>query len=233
MTDPDPPAPQPKAPAPGALALVQRFLNSTEMPNGVDQLRTAQLAAGWLRRNGTNASPPSQAELQRLIDARETLRDLLEDHIGHNVDPDVAVRLQELLADVPVRPVFGMDGASLVAEADGVSGFLGRVSVAIVEATLAGTWCRLKVCHCDDCRWAFYDQSKNGRGIWCSMRVCGSREKARAYRARRKSGQPRESLPINPAAAATPAISAAMSTPMSSSSVEGVPISNPRSASTS
>ena len=34
----------PRTPAPGSLALVQKFINSTEMPDGVDELRTA--AAG-------------------------------------------------------------------------------------------------------------------------------------------------------------------------------------------
>ena len=36
-------------PAPGSLASVQRFINSTEMPDGVDELRTGPLAARWLR----------------------------------------------------------------------------------------------------------------------------------------------------------------------------------------
>jgi hypothetical protein len=39
----------PRTPAPGSLALVQKFINSTEMPDGVDELRTAQLASSWLR----------------------------------------------------------------------------------------------------------------------------------------------------------------------------------------
>ena len=63
------------------------------------------------------------------------------------------------------------------------------ISTAIVEATLMGTWERLKICSSDTCRWAFYDRSKNGCSCWCSMRGCGTREKARAYRARRQPAE--------------------------------------------
>jgi predicted RNA-binding Zn ribbon-like protein len=33
-----------------------------------------------------------------------------------------------------------------------------------------------------DCRFVFYDQSKNGTRTWCSMRVCGNRAKVRRFR---------------------------------------------------
>ena len=35
-----------------------------------------------------------------------------------------------------------------------------------------------------DCRWAFYDGSKNRSGRWCDMASCGNRMKARAFRER-------------------------------------------------
>jgi predicted RNA-binding Zn ribbon-like protein len=46
---------------------------------------------------------------------------------------------------------------------------------------------RLKQCPGRHCGWVFLDRSKNGRRRWCEMQVCGSRAKARAYRARRRS----------------------------------------------
>ncbi len=128
----------------------------------------------------------------RLIATREALRDLLEAHTGENVEPGVRVRLQKLLGNSPLRPVFTDTGATLAVNCAGVDNFLGMISTAIVEATLMGTWDRLKVCRRDSCRWAYYDHSKNGWSCWCSMRVCGSREKARAYRA---ASRPRAGLP--------------------------------------
>lgn len=175
-------------PAPGSLVLVQRFINSSEMPDGVDELRTASLAAAWLRKATGADLTVSERDRGRLIATREALRDLLEAHTGENVDPAVTVRLQKLLGHAPLRPILSAEGATLAVDCRGIDSFLGMISTAIVEATLMGTWERFKVCRCDTCRWAFYDHSKNGRSCWCSMRVCGSRDKARSYRARLRAG---------------------------------------------
>ena len=54
-------------------------------------------------------------------------------------------------------------------------------------AILAGSdWARLKVCRAEDCRWAFYDASRNQVRRWCSMSGCGNHVKMRrAYQARK------------------------------------------------
>ncbi|MHB8538094.1 MAG: CGNR zinc finger domain-containing protein [Candidatus Dormibacteria bacterium] len=180
-----------RTPAPGSLRLIQKFINSTEMPDGVDELRTAPLAARWLHDAMGVELAVSDGDRERLVATREALRDLLEAHTGENVDPEVAVRLEKLFGRASLRPVVTAEGANLAVNARGVDGFLGMISTAIIEATLMGTWGRLKVCRREACRWAYYDHSKNGRSCWCSMRGCGSREKARAYRARQRAGSPR------------------------------------------
>ena len=50
---------------------------------------------------------------------------------------------------------------------------------------------RVKLCGGEDCRWAFYDASRNGSRQWCSMEVCGNRQKARTFRARKGAGEAR------------------------------------------
>jgi predicted RNA-binding Zn ribbon-like protein len=42
----------------------------------------------------------------------------------------------------------------------------------------------MRVCPNPDCRWMFYDHSKNRSGRWCQMAECGNRAKVRAYRER-------------------------------------------------
>jgi len=62
--------------------------------------------------------------------------------------------------------------------------------VAIVLAAMSeGTWSRLRAC--PDCRWVFYDHTRNGSKRWCLMtaggpsgRSCGSIAKVRAHRER-------------------------------------------------
>ncbi|MQA73422.1 MAG: hypothetical protein GEU88_03545 [Solirubrobacterales bacterium] len=51
-------------------------------------------------------------------------------------------------------------------------------------AQLESQWSRLKVCASDECRWAFFDSSRNRGGTWCQMETCGNRIKSRAYRRR-------------------------------------------------
>jgi predicted RNA-binding Zn ribbon-like protein len=178
----------PRTPAPGSLALVQKFINTTEMPDGVDKLRSGPLTARWLRDTIGIDLTVSEKDREQLIATRELLRDLLEAHTGENVDPAVAVRLEHLLGRAALRPVLTSEGATLTVNCRGVDSFLGMISTAIVEATLLGTWPRLKVCRSEACRWAYFDHSKNGRSCWCSMRVCGARDKARTYRARQRAG---------------------------------------------
>jgi predicted RNA-binding Zn ribbon-like protein len=56
----------------------------------------------------------------------------------------------------------------------------------IRQAQQDGTWRRLKVCANPDCRWVFYDRSRNQQGNWCDMAVCGNRIKNRQLRARQR-----------------------------------------------
>ncbi|MGH2963155.1 MAG: CGNR zinc finger domain-containing protein, partial [Solirubrobacterales bacterium] len=52
------------------------------------------------------------------------------------------------------------------------------------QAQVEGQWERLKLCRNDECRWAFFDSSRNRGGTWCEMSVCGNRIKNRHYRRR-------------------------------------------------
>ncbi len=109
--------------------------------------------------------------------------------VAHNGGGSVPAQASRTLDDAArrarLRLHFDDDGgASLVPEAAGVDGALGRL-VAIVHDSIAqGTWSRLKACREHECEWAFYDHTKNRSGAWCSMQVCGNRAKARAFRER-------------------------------------------------
>ena len=62
---------------------------------------------------------------------------------------------------------------------------MARLLAAVDRARADGVWERLKVCARDECRWAYYDASRNRSGRWCSMTDCGNRVKMRrAYAAR-------------------------------------------------
>lgn len=46
---------------------------------------------------------------------------------------------------------------------------------------------RIKVCDNDNCRWIFYDRSKNKSRRWCDDKVCGNIMKVRNFRSRNKN----------------------------------------------
>ena len=164
--------------APEPLRAVQLFVNTINLERGDEWLRS------WLEERGVH---PDGAVLARARTVREAIRELL-------------------YAEQPParrgRPVSGparrggrgraldrVRRAGARARAAGVHGALGRVVAVSFTAMADGSWRRLKACRNHDCRWAFYDHSKNRSASWCSMQLCGNRVKARACRARLQSGR--------------------------------------------
>ena len=182
----DPPAT--RQPAPGALALVQDFVNTAELPGGYDELADVPATVAWLAARGYGISS-EVAQHRRIVETREHLRTLIGVNSGQELPPASASRLARLLDAAAVHPVVAADGVRLASTARGVDGFLAALLAALVQATIDGSFTRLKVCRSDTCQWTFYDNSKNGCGAWCSMRSCGSRAKARAYRERQRTEQ--------------------------------------------
>jgi predicted RNA-binding Zn ribbon-like protein len=179
----DPPAT--RQPAPGALALVQDFVNTAELPGGYDELADIPATVEWLGLRGYQVTP-DEAQRRRIIETREHLRTLIAVNSGEDLPATTATRLAKLLDAAAVHPVVAADGVRLASTARGVDGFLAALLAALVQGTIDGSFRRLKVCRADTCQWTFYDNSKNGCGAWCSMRSCGSRAKARAYRERQR-----------------------------------------------
>jgi predicted RNA-binding Zn ribbon-like protein len=180
--------------APGELERVRRFVNTRQIGQATDLLTEPAGLAAWLEEESLAPAGLSvtRADLARAIELRGALRAMLAAHDGETVAPAEACRtLDDAARRARLRLRFDVeDSASLVPEAAGVAGALGRL-VAIVHDSIArDTWSRLKVCRDDTCGWAFYDHTKNHSGAWCSMEKCGNRAKARAYRERHTARGP-------------------------------------------
>ena len=160
--------------APGSLRLIEEFVNTVELPDGEDRLGTIDGARNWLARRGVIADldEPRRA---RLVLLREAIRDLLDGHAGKAVPQESLDLVMHRLNDTKLAVVITAEGAHAhpAPEVSGVNDFLGRLAAAMITASVYGTWHRLKTCHNEECRWAFYDRSKNGRRIWCSMASFG------------------------------------------------------------
>jgi predicted RNA-binding Zn ribbon-like protein len=174
--------------APGELERVRRFVNTRQVGHGTDLLSDTNAMAEWFAAEGLAPDElrASRADLARAIELREAMRAVLAAHnIGESAPAQASGTLDAIARRARLRPHFDDDGgASLVPDATGVDGALGRLLAIVHDSIAQGTWTRLKACRDDTCAWAFYDHTKNRSGTWCSMERCGNRSKARAHRER-------------------------------------------------
>jgi len=160
----------PKA-APEPLRLVQRFVNTVDHEHGREWLGSADELAEWL------GAPVARGDLARALQLREALRALLRTNGGAPPDADAAATVG--LAARRLRLELDARGHVAIVADDP----LDRIVAVAVGAMIDGSWGRLKACR--NCRWAYYDYSRNRSASWCSMQLCGNRAKTRAYRRRR------------------------------------------------
>ncbi|HXP58510.1 MAG TPA: CGNR zinc finger domain-containing protein [Streptosporangiaceae bacterium] len=176
-----------RAPAPGSLRLVQALVNTLAVEFERDLLGTPDAAAGWLTTAGLWAAGPlNGTQLGVLTELREACRGVLWAHTERRADPAAAARLATALGSCRLTLAAGPGGDLRLdcADHDPFTRVVGAVGTAIAEASVAGTWGRLKSCPGHLCGWAFYDRSPAARSRWCSMQLCGARTKMRAYRGR-------------------------------------------------
>ncbi len=156
--------------APPGLEPVRTLLNSWLIPN--DTRRPADNFAGFARDRRWE-----REDAARVRELRDDLR-----HVVETGDPG---RLNQWIGRTGIRPEVA--GDAIVYRHD--AGPAGDLLAAVLAAVSAGIWKRLKAC--PDCRWVFYDNTRNGGKRWCLMyaggpggRACGTIAKVRRYRTR-------------------------------------------------
>jgi hypothetical protein len=159
--------------APAELEPVRTLLNSWLIPNDSRQPtdRFGELARDQSWRRG-------EATLVREL--RDDLRQAVESGDGGC--------LNRWIERIGLCPAVADDGVTYRHRAGPAGDYL----AAVISAVGAGTWKRLKAC--PDCKWIFYDNTRNGSKRWCLMyaggpdgRACGTIAKVRRYRDRQAS----------------------------------------------
>lgn len=142
--------------------LVVDFLNTVDHDEGTDVLADPAAWASWLASRGLHG-----VEAAAVRSARDALRVAVGDTgLSGLLGASVRISLH--------------DGVPVVVADDVV----GAVLAAAHRLAVLDQWERVKICPAQDCRWAFYDRSRNHSRTWCSMQICGNRQKARAWRER-------------------------------------------------
>jgi hypothetical protein len=166
------------------LQLIEEFLNTVDertfVRNGErhvagEELTSPQALADWLtaRDLPPGGGPLRAADLAATTELRTALRRALSG------EADAATALERY----PLRLVPGASGGLRLAARSGRP-WLDVIVETVAESAARDDWKRIKLCAAGDCRWAFHDTSRSGRGRWCEMEVCGNRHKTRTYRER-------------------------------------------------
>lgn len=176
-----------KQAAPGQLEHVREFVNTRDVEEGTEELQSPEALRSWLAERDLlpRGIGVDERSLRRAIELREALRELLLANNGAQLEGDAVETLNRTVSDAALAIHFDAAGQpSFAAEGSDPATALAPIVGIVYEAMLTGAWSRLKACRADDCRWAFYDESRNRSGTWCDMQVCGNRAKVRAYRER-------------------------------------------------
>ncbi len=178
--------------APEPLRFVQQFVNTAELDEDAEDLTSPEALRDWMaaRDLADPEAAVTEADLSRALEVREGLRAVLYTHNGGERDEEALERLERAAGKASLRATFAGDCAPrLTPAAKGTDAGLARLLAIVARSAAEGTWDRLKACAGPDCRWAFYDKSKNRSGRWCSMATCGNLHKTRAFRARAKAAE--------------------------------------------
>ncbi len=169
--------------APGQLEVVRTLLNTWHLPN------STRIPEDRFDAFASQQGIASSIEADRLKRLRDDLRRVLEEQ----EDSLLNVWLDEF----PLQAAVQTTETELTLRYQHSSGHTGDVLAIVLKAIEANQWKRLKAC--PDCRWVFYDHSRNASKKWCGMyargpegRACGTIAKVRRHRERQKRAEQKE-----------------------------------------
>jgi predicted RNA-binding Zn ribbon-like protein len=163
------------------ITTVLSFLNTLNLVAGHDAFRDHAKLSEWLGEHGLLQDPPVH-DLALAVEVREAVRDLLQSGSAPSYASGEVLERAAGMAQVSLR--FESGGAAIRPTGSGLDRAIAEFLIAVYSVMADGTWERIRVCRNPECRWAFFDQSRNRARMWCAMAECGNKMKARRFRRR-------------------------------------------------
>lgn len=140
-----------------------------------------------------NVPIPVGEDISRsLLQLREHMRSIVETVVagGAVKEADLDALNQALaLAPAHMRVTkaegtgYRLDSVSAV---EGWPFVMGQIAGSFAELLTSQDVQRIKICDNEDCRWVFFDESRNRARRWCDDKMCGNLMKVRRFRERQK-----------------------------------------------
>lgn len=168
-------------------------LVNSQHGRGRDLLEDERWLQEYLARWGYDpAGPPSERERARLVTLRALLRRIAEalDEGKRPSAADLAHLNRALRGSSFSRELVASEAAfdlPLVPVRRDWRWVLSEIAASVADLLAGGEAARVKVCDNPDCRFAFYDVTKNRSRRWCAQTTCGNRHKVQQFRARRRA----------------------------------------------
>lgn len=140
----------------------------------------------------SSRSLPGRREREKLRDLRKLLARMVTACVrGRAVTPrDLGTLNGHLAGQTGSRRIERRaDGYALpfVSNASGIADVLADIAASFAAVLVEGDATRIKLCENPDCRWVFYDKSKNRSRRWCDdSSACGSLLRVRRFRERQQ-----------------------------------------------
>ncbi|WNC15986.1 CGNR zinc finger domain-containing protein [Brevibacillus brevis] len=159
-----------------------------------NRLEKTEWMESFLQEWGLDAPLPVEPKIVAgLVELRECLRRMTESLVrGTALDGDDLAALNRALALAPSHSEIrhSEEGGYRMEKVSAVSGWdlvASRIAQSFADLLVHEEAKRIKICDNPDCRWVFYDESRNRVRRWCDDKMCGNLMKVRRFRERQKS----------------------------------------------
>jgi predicted RNA-binding Zn ribbon-like protein len=165
------------------ITIILSFLNTLNLLSGHDVFRDPAMMSAWLRQRGVTEEP-SLHDVSLAMEVREAVRDLLLSPAGEGSRASLEV-LTRAAGSIRLGMQHEAGTVAFRPAGDGVERAIAELLLSVHTAMADGRWQRIGICRNPECRWAFFDRSRNRTRVWCAMTECGNKMKARRFRQRR------------------------------------------------
>lgn len=170
--------------APEMLESIRALLNTWRIPNEtrepIDFFESEEDIHQFMIEQWNEKLP--FASVKEVKNFRDTIREAVEQQKP----------LQPLFEKYPLQVMIDDESNGITYQAIGEENLYTFILRIIISAITNKQWGRLKAC--PDCKWVFYDQSRNSSKRWCGMyaegeggRACGTIAKVKRHRAKKKA----------------------------------------------